>query len=210
MKENFNPNPDDEKIGERLLNEAKNIIGRPARQDSLEEARARREEEDAMMLDETSDFLTNIEKGTLLELYYKTLLEERPDLGLSFEESATDPKGRPLPGVIAVKAIPFKTDRNFIDDLRGNPVILLFTEPHATAEDKERLGAKLEEMAVLPRGTTERLLSREYNDRLERIPEMKDVFDERYAKYVNTRPLSDQEIKDFLRKEIREENENRI
>jgi hypothetical protein len=209
MTEKYQPTPDDNKKMEDLLNVARRIVEQPAGQASLEEARAAREKEDAMMLDETSDLLINIEKGTDLELYYKTLAEEMPGLGLSFEDNARDLKGRPIPGAVVIKAIPFKTDRDFIDDLRGNPVIMLLTNPSISAENKETLGKKLESMAVLPIGATARLLSREYEDRVKRFPDMKSVFDERYAKYLNDRPLSDEEMKAMLIKEIREEYENR-
>src|SRR3990167_7374638 len=142
MTEKYKPNPDDEKKMEDLLNQAKGIIGQPAEQDPLDVARAKREEAKERLLDETSDFLTNIERGTNLELYYRTLAEEIPELAISIDEMTEDIEGRPLPDSIAIKTAPYKTDRMFIDDLKDNLVISLLTNDDHTAEDKELLGYK--------------------------------------------------------------------
>jgi hypothetical protein len=205
MTENFNINSEDKKKMEDLLNQAKGIIGQSTEQEMHEKFLKEQEK----FLDETSDFLINIPKDTTEEIYYRLLAEELPDLGLSFDDLALDPKGRPIKGAIAIKAVPFKTDREFINRLRGNQVITLLTEPSFSSEVKEKFGIKLESWAVLPAGKTARLLSRDYEERIKKFPEMKKVFDGRYAKYKDIRPLSDEEIKDMLRKEIREEYDNR-
>jgi len=210
MKENYNPNPDDEKKMDALLNDAKDIVGQTRLKDSSEEARRNLEQTHEKLMDDKSDLLLNIEKGSNTEIYYKILMEEIPDLGLSFDQKAVDIKGRPVPSYIAVKAVPFKTDRIFIDDLRHNQVISLFTNPVYTAEDKERLGYKLEKIALLPKGTTAFLLARDLRDNIKKYPDMKDILEKRYGKYKTFEPLSDGEIKAFLRKEIREEYENKF
>ena len=210
MSEKYKPNPEDEKKMEDLLNQAKGIIRQPAERDPLEMARASREEANERFLDETSDFLTNIERGDNLELYYRTLAEEIPDLALSFDEMATDMEGRPLPNHIVIKAVPYKTDRMFLDDLRDNQIISLFTNPNHTVEYKEMLGYKLEKIALLPKGTTAFFLAKDYRDKIKQFPDMKDIFDKRYGKYKTLEPLSNEEIKKLLRKEIREEYKNKL
>jgi len=119
-------------------------------------------------------------------------------------------EGRPLPNHIVIKAVPYKTDRMFLDDLRDNQIISLFTNPNHTVEYKEMLGYKLEKIALLPKGTTAFLLARDYRDKIKQFPDMKDIFDKRYGKYKTLEPLSNEEIKKLLRKEIREEYKNKL
>lgn len=161
------------------------------------------------LLDDSSDFLTDIEKGGENEIFYQTLVETIPELGLSIEE-AKGFAGEKLPNLFSVKTTPFKTDRVFLLNLEKNPVIKLFTNPIVSFEDKEKIGARLEEEGILPHGTTARFLSREYAYALKISPESKEFLEEFYSKFKNKEQLSNTEIKEFLKRAIKEEYFNKI
>src|ERR1035437_384449 len=212
MNENINgytPTPEDNKKMESLLNQAKDILLKQAsrsiknkdseapiekREDSLSELNKK-------LLDNKSDFLTNVEKGDNDEIFFRTLAEEIPDLGLFVDEEA-EANGELLPNYIAIKTTPFKTDRQFIFDLLHHPIITLLENSAKSWKDKEELGVSLEKEGLLPKGTTDRLLSKDYKYKIIRHPDLKQIFEERYAKYKNLEPLSDEEIKEFMRKVI--------
>lgn len=228
MKENStegNLNSKDKKKMKDLLNKAKDILNENHNNQetiennsnkklSLEEkakAMANLDKINYQLLEDESDFLTNTEKGTGAEIFFKTLVEEIPELGLSIEQ-ATAPDGRPLSNYIAIKTTPFKTDRHFIDGLDKNQIISLFTYPLAKGEKNlEESGFELERKGILPKGMTERFLCRLYEESIKKHPDiLKNKKGKQFIRFQNIEPLSDQEMQDLIRQAIREEYNKKI
>jgi hypothetical protein len=155
------------------------------------------------ILNEKGDVLTNVEKNSLNELFHKVLIEELPELGLSIEEKATDFKGRILKDMVAVKATPYKTDREFILNLWLNPAIEALSLPQRW--NVERFEKELEENGILPKGTVKRALAREYKNYIKRYGDRDGFWQKALSELGNIDPLTDEEAKELMRKIIRQE-----
>lgn len=156
------------------------------------------------MFDEKSNFYTNVERGSLNEVYYRTLVEEAPELGLSINETAETMDGEILKNRIAVEATPYKTDREFIFRLSNNPLIHALKYPDLVDKDKAE---KLEEEGVLPKGIHDRALARRYKDYFERFNNKK--WQELMFK-LGVEPLSDEEARELMSGVIKEEYKKRF
>lgn len=215
MKENYseqNLTPKDENNIKNLLNEAKNIISNPNKSNEgkkreLFEKMLKKvlEAQYEKSRNDESVFLTNTRKGTGYEIFYRTLAEEIPELELSFDEKDIVIGGETYQNLIAIKRIPLKTNLDLINYLKDDPIIDLFTFEERPADEKEQIGLKLEKSGLLQEGTTHRLLSKDYNEKIINFPESKVILEKRYAKFKNEKPLSNQEIQEIIRNVIKKE-----
>jgi len=215
MKENYgeeNLTPKDKNEMANLLNEAKDVFNNPEKfkkekKDELLKKKILQvlENQYEESRNDTSVILNNVRRGTVSEIFYRTLIKEIPELGILIKDDAKDINGTELPNHITIKKTSFEIDERFINSLIDNPVIKLFTFEEQPADKKEEIGDKLERSGLLPIGTTYRLLSRDYKKQMDTHPQFKNIFEERYSKFKNEEPLSDEEILEIMRKVIKEE-----
>ncbi len=162
--------------------------------------------ENSEWADYSSDYYSNAEKDSWDEMFFKTVIEEVPDLGISIEEKINNTKYKIKPNSVIIKAMPYKTDRMFLRKLEINPVIDLLKNPWSI----EEIGEDLEEKGLIRAGTTNRICARYYAKELaedkkrfeeDPTPELKIAIDE-LQKTLNqlgdVEPLSDQEAKEMM------------
>ena len=154
-------------------------------------------------MDDTSDFLSNIFANSEQELFFRTLIDEVPNLGLSISTEAKDIAGKIQPGLLGIKTQPYKTDRLFLSKLTDNPAIKFLMLP--TSLEKE--GRDLEAAGVLPQGTVDSILSRHFNViKKEMSPKaLNSFYKEEVEQFKNIPPISDEDLQDLMRKYINEE-----
>lgn len=181
----------DDKISSKELEEMKNTL----------------EKLQGELLDESSDFYTNVDKGSVDELFYKTLAEEIPSLNISLDEKAVDIDGLPLKDHVAVKTIPYKTDRVFLSGLEHNPAIHALKHPKYCSEEEKK---ELEELGILPKNFVDRALAKEYEFRIKKWPDSENFWREQLARLGNVTSFSDEEIQEIMRKVILDEFKKRL
>ena len=211
-----NINPEHRRYSEDSFGEMNKLLEQAIKNKDYDtwrkQAKASLEKLNDELLNDSRDFLTNTERGSESEIFFRTLAEEIPDLGVSIDEKALSPDGKQLKNYIAIKTVPLKTDRQFIQDLKENPVISLYLHRLAVRSktEKEELGINLEKMGLLPKGITERLLCRWHKKDMKEHPDIKKIWEENKSRFENIKPLSDEEIKEFMRKTIRDEYNKKI
>ena len=168
--------------------------------------------------DESSDYYSDAEKDSWDEMFFKTVIEEVPDLGISIEEKINDTTYKNKPNSVVIKAMPYKTDRFFLRKLEINPVIDLLKNPWSI----EEIGEDLEEKGLIRAGTTNRICARYYAKELAEdkkrfeehpTPELETAIDElerMLAQLGNVEPLSDQEAKEIMINVIKKEYEKKF
>ena len=154
------------------------------------------------LLDESQTFLTNIDKGSAEEVFYKVLVDEIPDIGISIKTEAKGSSGKQLANMSAVEATPFKIDREFIQSLVSEPLLRVLRSPHMPLA--QRFAKEFVDQGVLTSDMYQRLLRREFDTQM--IVGDKDFI----QKEIETRgltdvsPITDQEIEDLVRPVIRQ------
>jgi hypothetical protein len=234
---------EDERTMEGLVAQAKNILERASehsergeREEAAAEYKVAREQFDEFdddliegevektekmleelnerLLDESSSFYTNVDKGSVSELFYRTVMEEVPDSGISINETVRMPKtGETLDKCVAVETVPYKTDRTFLFELGENPVIQVLKFPEFSRD----LGKQLEEQGLLPPGTTDKGLARYYRFNYQgcleiagRYEDKENIWKENAAYWkglmdkLGAEPISNDEAKELMRTVIRE------
>ncbi len=158
------------------------------------------------LLDESSDFYTNVVKGSVDELFYETLAQEIPSLNLSLDDKAVDIFGWALENHIRVKTVPYNTNREFIRFLEEkNTVIKTLRSPgFSTEEDLEELH-DLEEKGIIPKNFHRRAHAKEYEFYIKRWPDNADFWNKRIAKLGDITAFSDEEAREIMKKVILEE-----
>ncbi len=234
----LNPTPEDEEKMEDVFNEAKMILTRAAEDDKkrknkqaleefdliddnydkdfLEDDKPSKEELEEIentvkkiekeLKDESSDFYTNTDRGSVDELFYRTLAEEVPSLNLSISEEAFDMDDHLLKNCVAVKTVPYKTDREFVFDLADNDIIYALRNPEFYPEKKVK---ELEKSGKVPKDFYRRAVARQYEYYAKKWPD-DSLWQERFAKFKDVTPFSDEEIREIMRKIILEELKERL
>lgn len=157
--------------------------------------------------DESSDFYTNVDKGSTDELFFRTLAEEVPSLNLSVSEEAFDKDGHLLKNHIAIKTVPYKTDREFISDLADNDLIHILRHPDFYSEKDIK---ELEESGEIPKNFYRRALAKQYEFCVKKWPSSADFWKGEIAELGDIIPFSDEEIQEIMRKVILDEFKKRL
>jgi len=186
----------------QIIRETKRILKR----ESMEEPNESSE------FDEASDCYSNVLKNTTDELFFKTISEELPDLGVSLEEN------KDKLGSFDVKVIPHKTDKLFLGSLEFNHVIEFLRFPW----NLESLGKKLEGDKLLASGITERVMKKVYQEELadnkyflEHNPSKEIVqeiqhCEKQLARFEDITPITNEEIKEIMKNIIKKEYEKEL
>lgn len=80
------------------------------------------------LLNESKDVYTNVDKGSMEEMFFTVLEEKFPLLMISLSDDVKFSDETPAKNFIAIKTQPYKTDRDLIFDLSKNKIIKLMTE----------------------------------------------------------------------------------
>jgi|GEM_PF-4896278 len=206
-------------VADSLVSKAKEILNEASKEGTIEdndqeEIEFFNDEVENKLFDDSSDFYTAVNKGSLREVFYKTVAEEIPELGITVDENAIAPDGSPLESFqTGVKTTPFKTDRNFLHQLGELPVI------HALNGFENRdMIQDLEKKGILPTGMTDRIYARNYQESIkylqdnlqkttnrELIKSAINNFQEESSQLGNVVPLSNEEAQEIMRQAIQEE-----
>lgn len=171
-------------------------------EDDTEELRKLHAEAQERLADETSSFLTNVDKGSSDEIFFRVFIDEVSDSGVSINPQAKQRDGVPRPDLAAIETIPFKTDREFINDLLANPVVEVLRSPDMPSS--LRTQKQLEQQGIFSTDVYKSVLRRKY-DHFVKIGD-KDF----WQKIIETEglsgvePISDTEVGDLIRPVIRE------
>ncbi len=157
--------------------------------------------------DESSDFYTNTEKGSVSELFFKTLAEEIPSLDISIDENAVDMNGVLLSNYVAVRTVPYKTDREFIWDLYHNETIHTLVSPEYSSQEDIK---ELEKSGVIPKDFHHRALVKQYEFYAKKWPDSADFWKGEIAELGDVIPFSNEEIQEIMRKIILDEFKKRL
>ena len=157
-KEGFNSNnitPEDEKNMDNLAEQAKDILGQKNYSNesndkeledesdlpSKEEIESEINELTNQLLDDKSDFLTTTQKGSIGEIFFRILIKELPELGLSISD--TEEEAFRGTGFLSVKTQPFKTDRHFIYELMFDDPVISYIDHVRPYKEDEAEGKEL-------------------------------------------------------------------
>lgn len=157
--------------------------------------------------DEGSDFYTNTDRGSVYELFFRTLAEEVPSLNLFISEEAFDINGHPLKDCVAIKTIPYKTDREFIFDLDDNDVIHILKHPEFYSKEDIK---ELEKSGEISKDFYRRALAKQYEFYIKKWPDSADFWKREITKLGDIIPFSDEEIKEIMKKMILKEFKARL
>lgn len=173
-----------------------------------EDPAAALEKLEAKLLDDSSDHYTNIDQGTLDELFFRTLMEEVPELKLSLDDEATNIDGERLDGYLAVRTAPFRTDRVFLHDICNHPVMRFLT----TLTPIRKRGFQLERDGMLPAGMGDRVVARNIEELLSTTEpgKTRDILERELADMRNPAPITDAEAEAIMREVIREEYKKKL
>jgi|GEM_PF-2040138 len=208
---------DDEKRKKDQALEEFNSIDNKYEEDFWEDNKPSKEEikemQDAIkriekeLKDESSDLYTNIDRDSIDELFYRTLAEEVPSLNLSISEEAFDMDNHLLKSCVAVKTVPYKTDREFISDLIDNNIIHILKHPEFYSEKDIK---ELEESGEIQKNFYCRALVKQYEFYTKKWPDRADFWKGKIRELGNIIPFSDEEIQEIMRKTILKEFKARL
>ena len=171
------------------------------------------------LLDNNRDIYTNVEKGSMEEMFFNVLEEKFPLLMISLNNNVKFSDGTPAKNFTAIKTIPYQTDLDLILDLSKNKVIRLMTEPWGLPDpDTEK---EVEDNKILSHETILAIKARccqqevtrarnavkEENLRDGTDPEWYDwkqrgdSFQE-YLEKMNVKPISDVDLKIIIEKAV--------
>jgi len=157
--------------------------------------------------DESSDFYTNVDRNSVGGLFYRTLAEEVPSLNLSIDEEAFDRDGHLLKNCIAIKTVPYKTDREFIGDLYNNEIIHILISPEYCSKEDIK---ELEKSGVIPKDFHRRALAKQYEFYMKEWPNSADFWKEEIRELGDITPFSNEEIQEIMKKSILKEFKARL
>ncbi len=196
--EGYNMTPEDQKNIEDLMGNVDTILNESVQNNYID---TMREVINQKLLDNSSDFLTNTSLGSNYAVFYKSLIKELPELGLSIVEKPDDLAGKNLQQSIGIKTIPYKTDRDLIQKIKSVPIIKFLVS--ATLPSKLDEGIKMEEEGILPKDFTKRAILGYYLKK--QGDYWKNVYEKAQMEFGYIEPLSDNELEAIIRKAAREE-----
>ena len=184
----------DEKVAiDELMIDAYEALSKPAKKGQY------------LSLEDSERFIKTTDLNGDGMLLYEMIMDEMPELGLSFSKEDAD--GYPLEniGSIAIKATPKVTDREFIERLHENPMIRFLVD--ASVNEKEEIGRQLEDEGILSRGATERFLLRTYNKEEKKYP---NTYEYQKNALSDVQPMSDEEVSELMRSVLLDEQRKRM
>ncbi|HBV33513.1 TPA: hypothetical protein DEB72_03285 [Patescibacteria group bacterium] len=177
-------------------------------EDDIEELKKLRAEAQEKLADETSPFLTNVDKGSSDEIFFRVFIVEVPDSGVSINPQAKQRDGVPRPDLAAIETTPFKTDRAFIVDLLDDPLVKVLRSPDMPSS--LRMQKELEQQGVFSTDTYKSVLRRQYDHFMktgDKVFWQKTIELEGLS---NVEPISDAEVEELVRPVIREAYKNKL
>jgi len=174
----------------------------------IEELKKLRAEAQEKLADETSPFLTNVDKGSSDEIFFRVFMVEVPDSGVSINPQAKQRDGVPRPDLAAIETTPFKTDRAFIVDLLDDPLVKVLRSPDMPSS--LRMQKELEQQGVFSTDTYKSVLRRQYDHFMktgDKVFWQKTIELEGLS---NVEPISDAEVEELVRPVIREAYKNKL
>ncbi len=167
-------------------------------------------------LDNSSEVYSGAWKGSREEMFFQLIMEEIPSLEISIDEDGSKYPSRAYrPNDIVIKAIPYKTDRVFLYKLERHPAISFLRYPHIF---NAPFGKRLEQDGFLPKDMAEPILKKDFLDHIdyykkELAADATDAtasrllghFEEKLSEVQNTKSISEEEVREIMRKIIQDE-----
>lgn len=151
-----------------------------------------------------------VPKGTPNAIFFRTLVEDYPQLGLEIDEDVDEYKGKTGDAhLFVVSDLPSSSrERKAVESMVNEPTLAFMTSNLLARPQEMKLGSKLEKQGRIPKGTTERLLAYWYKTAAQFMEEEEVGSADKYKEALNkmdVAPLSEEEVRDLLKSVIEEE-----